>query len=310
MSRLHDGTRWDRLGAAALILAASCAAIAPAAADRAASLPPASSWLFPATQLLALAALATAWGVIRTQLGRADLGHAVYVGIGAYTTGSVVHAPGWSMPVAVIAAALAAGAIGAAAGGAARRLSAPTFALVTLALLVACRELVRTATPLTGGPQGLVLPPVVSLPVLYQATLVIFLLTILGAVLSARRPVEPYVRPTRRRCTAVGALAGAASGSVGALWASQRLFIDADNAFSLARSFDVVWAASVGGLALFGPVLGAGLLIGLREVWPVGLLAWRPVVEAATLLLVVLHLPGGVTRLSGPPAREGLTGVD
>ncbi|MBA2318114.1 MAG: branched-chain amino acid ABC transporter permease [Euzebyales bacterium] len=329
MSGLRAVARRGRLVMAGLVLAGACAG-APIAADHATWIPPASTWLFTATQLLALAALATAWGTIRTQLDRVDLGHALYVGIGAYVAGAALGTLSWSPPAAVGFAALAASAVGTAAGVVARRLPAPAFALTTVALLVAGRELVRTATPLTRGPQGLALPPVVTPRALYEATLAILLVTIIGAVVAARtRPGHPSAAaPTRRRCMTVCALAGAASGSVGALWASQQLFIDADSAFSLARSFDVVWAALVGGPTIWGPMVGAGLLIGVREAWPVGAVTWRPLAEAAVVLLVALHLPAGVTRLrpgtkirpprsgerpdqlAGPAAREKVADVD
>ncbi|CAN5440553.1 hypothetical protein BH23ACT9_BH23ACT9_34280 [soil metagenome] len=289
---------WWRQQMWAVWVAGAAAFAAPAVADALSFLPPAAGWLFSATQVLALLALATAWSTVADVLGRLDLGHAVFIGVGAYTCGGAVIALGWPPAAAPLAGAAGAALLGAVAGALLLRLPAPAFSLATFGLLVLVRELVRSATPLTRGPQGLALPATLGQIVLYRGMLVGCLAALaLGWALRRRR--REVAASVSGRIAAYAATT-AVSGLVGGLWAAQRLFVNPDNAFAAMWTFDMAWAAALGGIGTpVGPLAGGAALLAIREVWPVGVTSWRPVLEGVLLIAGVLLLPGGLLGRRG-----------
>ncbi|HUG83779.1 MAG TPA: hypothetical protein VMM13_04395, partial [Euzebya sp.] len=171
IGRLPMGAGWRRRTWWPVAVVALVAVAAPALGDAVPFLPPASGWLFAATQALAMLALALTWGTIADVHGRVDLGHAVFVGVGAYTCGGALIALGWPAVASLIAGAAGAALLGGATGALLLRLPAPAFSLATFGLLLLTRELVRSATPLTRGPEGLALPVTLGQAAVYQGML-------------------------------------------------------------------------------------------------------------------------------------------
>ena len=120
------------------------------------------STLFSLTQMLMLITLASNWNLISGIVGYVDFGHAVFFGLGAYATGILMAKAGWSffptLAVGGVTAALAALLI----GRATMHLKGPYFSIAMLATFAALREVVRVASPLTGGGPGLSLPPILT----------------------------------------------------------------------------------------------------------------------------------------------------
>lgn len=289
------------------------AVLAPVIADTAPFLPSSGSWLFTATQALFLMTLATNWATVAAVLGRLDLGHAVFVGAGAYAAGGLLITTGTPPLIAVLVGGLAAGALGAAMGAATLRLAPHLFAVATFALLILVREAVRLAEPVTRGAQGLALPPELSPVSLYWLTLVVVAtsLALSWSLRTGQRPGTDEGGRTDAHGWRLGAYTAvaASTGLVGALWAIQRLFIDPNNAFQALRTFDMAIAAVVGGLgSITGPLVGATALFTAREAAPVAAASWQPLIEVAVLVVVVLARPEGLVR--GPlPIGERLFGV-
>ncbi len=287
------------------------AASAPMLADAVTILPSSGSWLFTATQALLLLVLATNWATIASVLGRLDLGHAVFVGVGAYASGGILIGLGWSPIVAMATAGAAAAVIGAAVGAMFLRLTPHLFAIATFALLILVREAVRLLEPVTRGAQGLALPPAMEPTALYLLVLAV-LAVALGLSWALRgdpsRWGSDLTAGFGHRLVVYTSVA-ASSGLAGALWASQRLFIDPNNAFQALRSFDMAFAAIIGGIGtIIGPLVGGALVFVSREAWPVVAASWHAATEVVVLIMVVLRRPSGLVRgRSG--AGERLFGV-
>lgn len=94
-------------------------------------------------------------------LGQVNLGHAAFLGIGAYTAGLTVTNLGWSLPIALIAALLLCLVLGALLAIPALRLEGPQFALATLSFAALTTTTLNEWESLTLGAQGLSLsrPP-------------------------------------------------------------------------------------------------------------------------------------------------------
>ena len=88
--------------------------------------------------------------------GIITLGHAAFVGLGAYVTGILSAKLGVTDPLLqMLASALAAGLLGLATGALVLRTHGLTQLMLTLAVAAVCLEIANKATPLTGGADGL-----------------------------------------------------------------------------------------------------------------------------------------------------------
>ncbi len=92
--------------------------------------------------------------------GQISLGHGAFLGVGGYTTAVLIHNVGISYLVTIPIAGLVCGVLGFLFGIPALRLSGLYLALATFALAVATPVVLKKPKGLTGGLQGIVLPPV------------------------------------------------------------------------------------------------------------------------------------------------------
>ena len=126
-------------------------------------------WLRLGTIMLMYGVLAMAWNFIGGMAGYPSFASAAFFGLGAYA-GAVAQKFGMPMPVAWALAALLALLFAALLGLALLRLRGHYFAIASLVVAEVLRELVNSATDLTGGGMGLNLP-VLKLDVTTQARL-------------------------------------------------------------------------------------------------------------------------------------------
>ena len=274
--------------------------------------------LFTLTLMLTSVGVAVNWNLTGGFTGYVDFGHAVWFGIGAYTTAILMslqsNGPqiGWSPIPAVGLGALVAGVLAAAIGRVTMRLKGPYFSIAMLGTFVAMREIVRVSAGLTGGGVGLTLPPYLNRPLFYyiQLTLVAALVaftwwlrrTRFGSALVAIREDEigaemRGINTTQFKVT-VFSLAGFSTGIFGGLWAYQNTFVDPDIAFVEVRTIDAVVGTMLGGLGtVAGPVVGTVALYWLREVLWANLLDYHLIVQGALLILIVLFIPRGLVGI-------------
>ncbi|MDE0369942.1 MAG: branched-chain amino acid ABC transporter permease [bacterium] len=277
--------------------------------------------LFTLTLMLTSVAVAVNWNLTGGFTGYVDFGHAVWFGIGAYTTAILMslqtNGPqiGWSAPPAIILGAVVAGVLAAAIGRATMRLKGPYFSIALLGTFVAVREIVRVSGGITGGGVGLTLPPYLNRPLFYyiELALVAGLVALtwwlrgtrFGAALVAIREDEVGaetrgINTTRLKVT-VFSFAGFSTGLFGGLWAYQNTFVDPDIAFVEVRTIDAVMGTMLGGLGtVAGPVVGTVGLFWLREFLWTHLLDYHLIAQGVLLIVIVLFLPRGLVGIIDP----------
>jgi branched-chain amino acid transport system permease protein len=233
-----------------------------------------------------------AWNVMMGFAGQLSLGHALYVGIGAYTTAALfIHfgTPPWIGLLAAVPIAMATGAV---IGFLAFRfrVAGAYFAILTIAFA----EFARIGFDhwdWVGASSGLFLPvatytqndlwhlrgrPIMFYYLILAMTVLAFLLcrwllrSRLGYFWQAVREDEEAARAVgiatfRTKMAAVVISAGLTS-VAGMFYAFYYNNLFAEQVFSIGRSIEIILGPVIGGVGtLFGPVLGAFLLTGLAE---------------------------------------------
>lgn len=268
-------------------------------------------------------ALGAAWNLVGGFLGRVSFGHAVFLGLGAYTTLLLLHhfklSPWLGIPAGGAVAAAAAFVV----GRPTLRLTGHYFAMATIALL-AVAQLVFVNWSWAGGALGVEAPIANSVWMLifrargpyYWIALVLALLTVWATVALTRSRTGYYWRaingdeaaarslgvPAERYKMIAFVLSAAVTGIWGGFYAIYVGFIDPDSAFSLTLSIQIVLVAILGGVGtLAGPWLGAALLIPLAEGMRVALggsgRGLDLLLYGVAIVLVSLFLPRGLVTL-------------
>lgn len=280
--------------------------------------------------LLCFALFACAFNLLLGYAGLLSFGHAAYFGAAAYATGWLAKTRGFTPEAALLGGVVVAALLGGLVGAIAIRRSGIYFAMITLAL-AQLAYFVFLQAPFTGGEDGLQGVPrghllgLVSLQsdrAMYYLVLAVFVLAYLfirrtihspfGQVLKAIRENEP-------RAVSLGydvalyklvafvistALAGLAGGLKTLVLGFASL---SDAHWSL--SGEVILMTLLGGLGtLFGPVLGAGIVIGLQNLLADKVGPWVTVIMGVIFVVCVLAfrqgIIGALRRLVGRPARS------
>ena len=267
-----------------------------------------------------------AWNLMMGYAGQLSLGHALYVGLGAYISGALfVHygLPPWIGMLAGMAVAGLAGVVIAALSfrfG----VTGVYFALLTIAFA----EFTRIAFnhfAWVGGSSGLYLPVVTltrddivhlrgSPTMFYYVLLALTLAALALSHLLLGRRMGFYWRAIRedheaaqaagidvfRYKLAAVALSATMTAIAGALMAFYDNNLYPDTAFGISRSLDIITAQIIGGLGtLFGPILGAFVLTMLSETMTslsanLGVNGLKQWIYGATLLVIVMLQPAGL----------------
>lgn len=231
--------------------------------------------------LLLHAALAQAWNLVGGYAGQMSLGHAAFVGTGAYMTGVATLHTGLPLPVALVLSGLAAAGLALVSCVALLRLRGVYFSIATLAVALAAQAWMVSWEP-AGGSRGLHLP-IAELPaptVLYALALGLVVATSLtawwlersafGLRVMAVRDDEDAARAlgvngTRVKAT-VFALSGFYAGAIGGVVALNQISLMPDNLFGMSWTVGMVVMAIVGGLGTVpGPLIGAVVMYYLIE---------------------------------------------
>jgi branched-chain amino acid transport system permease protein len=269
-----------------------------------------------------------AWNIMMGFAGQLSLGHAIYVGLGAYTAAALYTHYGLSPWIGLIAAVPVAMACGAIIGFLAFRFG---VAGVYLAILtIAFAEFARIGFDhlrFVGGSAGLFLPvaqythndlwnlrgsPIMFYYVILTLTAAAFLLCHLllrsrmGYFWLAIREDEEAARALgidtfRYKMLAVVISAGMTS-VAGVFFAFFYNNLFPEQVFHISRSIELILAPIIGGIGtLFGPVLGAFVLTGLSEgmtellhALGVEVPGAKQVFYGVCLLVVVMALPDGI----------------
>jgi branched-chain amino acid transport system permease protein len=272
--------------------------------------------------LVLLAAIsASAWNLLGGYAGQVSVGHAVYFGAGAYASLVVYTELGWppiaGAPVGVIVSM----GISALIGTPTFRLRGHYFSMATIAAAELFRILAAN-WPLLGAAVGLMGPPVPRTvwdlsfisPVPYHYLFLAVLIVLLGLTWLMQRSRMGYylaaIRGGDRAARSLGVpvlryklyalfLSAGFTSIAGSLYAVMVGFIDPDSALGILISVKLLIIAALGGAGtLFGPLVGAIILIPLEETTNAafggGGTGITFIVYGAIILLVARFQPGGV----------------
>jgi branched-chain amino acid transport system permease protein len=288
--------------------------------------------------VLLYAIAASAWNIVGGYAGQVSVGHVVFFGCGAYAAmGSYAKfglSPLFGIPGGIVVA------VGLAAivGVPTLRLSGHYFSMATIAVAETMR-LIVTNTDWLGAAVGLSGPTVPrnifdlsflsSLPY-YYLFLVILAITLfitwwmtnsrmgfyLRAIKDSERAARSLGAPASRTKLYAYMLSAAFTSVAGALYAMMFGFVDPESGFGILISVKILIMAALGGAGLlFGPLVGAAILVPLEEIstsWLGGKGAGLTfVLYGAIIVLIARFQPGGLLSLftgrSKPKTDKGAT---
>jgi branched-chain amino acid transport system permease protein len=243
-------------------------------------------WLAQLTFVLIYSIVGLGLMLLSGYTGLFSLGHAAFLGVGAYTEAALGHA-GWPFPASFAAAALIAAAAGVVVGLPALRVKGIYLAIATLAFGFIVVEVFARWESVTGGNAGtqVAAPRVfgwsaaddvsfyfVCLVMTIGATLAILnlLRSPTGRAFVAIRDSEVSAQSMgihlARTKTMSFAISAALAGIGGALYAHKLKFISPDQ-FDILQSIDLILMIVVGGIgSVHGAFLGAIFLITMPQV--------------------------------------------
>lgn len=254
-----------------------------------------------AVSILIVAIAAVGLDVLIGRTGQISLGHAFFLGVGAYTAGKLGTDHNLDWIVVLLAAGVISGVIGGLVGPTALRLRGLYLAIVTISLVFIGTNVFTDATVISGGPGGrqiapphfwglhftLGTAPAVTVGGLtfsgdgcyYYLSLIVLVLTMLfvrnlgasrvGRNMAAVRDRELAaavlgVNVARTKITAF-VISSAITGVAGAIYGSFQSFVNPTD-WSLLLSIQFVIIIVIGGLgSTYGPLLGSIFVIGLPQ---------------------------------------------
>jgi branched-chain amino acid transport system permease protein len=275
--------------------------------------------------VLLYAIAASSWNIVGGYAGQVSVGHVVFFGCGAYAAmGAYTHF-GLSPLVGLPAGIALAVSIAAVVGVPTLRLSGHYFSMATIAVAELLR-LVVTNTEYLGAAVGLSGPTVprnvfdlsfISALPYYYLFLVVLAITLLitwwmansrmGFYLRAIKDSERAARslgvPASRAKLHAYMLSAGLTSAAGALYAMMFGFVDPESGLGILISVKMLIMAALGGAGLlFGPLVGAAILVPLEELSN-SLLGGRGagltfVVYGAIIVLIARFQPGGLLTLA------------
>jgi branched-chain amino acid transport system permease protein len=274
-----------------------------------------------ATRALAFSILVMSLDLLLGFTGLASLGQAAYLGIGAYLTAILAarYQVGLGYDFWLVAASgmLGAAALAALFGLLATRATGVYFLMITLALGQCVWGLAYRWNSLTGGDNGINLEhrPKFGIDLANEVTFfyVVFGLCAVSLLVLYTIVRSPFgrslvgIREREPRMKILGyntwlhkylafIIAGAFGGLSGVLWAHTAGIVSPENVV-LTTSVDALLMAVLGGAGtLVGGIIGASVVLFIREYLST-LVHWWQYVLGGVYVLVILYLPGGLMSI-------------
>jgi branched-chain amino acid transport system permease protein len=270
--------------------------------------------------VLFYAAVSGSWNILAGYAGQLSLGHAIFFGLGAYTSTLMFMKLGISPWIGMAVAILLCMVMGALIGYPCFRLKGPFFTLATLAFSEVIRLVASFWKELTYGAVGLNIPFQPGIEHLmfrskepyYYIALAILLVVIgitywvdrskIGSYLIAIREDEEAAEAlgipiTRYKLYAVLISSGLA-GITGVFYAQYILFIEPEAVFNMNFSVQVALISIIGGMGtVLGPLIGAVLMIPLNEILRSAFSTLNGLnffIYGIVLMIVVSLIPNGI----------------
>lgn len=265
-----------------------------------------------ATEAIMWVGLAIAFDVIAGYTGYLNFGHSAFFGLGAYTIAILMMRSHWPFFLALPMGGIIAGAGALIAGLPTLRLKGAYFAIATWALSRAIQQLALMMT-ITGGPDGMRLPPFLNPQFFYYLMLGVVGVTFIilwfllerapfGLKLKAIREDEEGAKalglnPTKLKIQAF-VLSAIPTGLLGGIYAYWITFIDPASTLGDLVSDQALVMVVFGGMGtLVGPVIGALLIFAFKTVFWAYLSDYQLlylIILGAVIALCVVFLPNGL----------------
>jgi branched-chain amino acid transport system permease protein len=278
-------------------------------------------------RIFLFATLAQAWNILAGYCGQISLGHAIFFGTGAYTSGVFVARDVASPWAAMLVGALLAVVLSQVVGAPVFRLRGHYFAIATIAV----GEIVHILAvnwDYIGAARGLYIPikrPDSLVNFQFHQSKAVYYYIVLGLLLlglGVTRLIERsrlgyYFRAVREEQDAAAslgvpvartkrvafAISAALTATCGTFYAQYLLFIDPESVLPLSLSILICLVAVLGGVGtLWGPLVGAVVLIPLGEVTRIYLggtgKALDLVIYGALIMIVSVVQPAGLVGIA------------
>jgi branched-chain amino acid transport system permease protein len=267
--------------------------------------------------------LGSAWNILSGYAGQLSIGHAAFLGVGAYASTLLWVEAGVTPWVGMAGAALAAALVGLFLGFVSFHygLRGPYFVLATIAFAEVLRLIVNNWMTV-GAALGILIPLERSNPAMFQfeakAPYYYIMLGMLLGMLALGRLIEHSrlgyqmvaIRENQETAESLGVdakrvklaaitLSAALTGMGGTFYAQYYLYIDPETTFGIPVSIDIMIRPIIGGMGtLWGPVIGSVILTPVSELTRyvfggrhagVALMTY-----GAILVALVLLAPGGI----------------
>jgi branched-chain amino acid transport system permease protein len=271
-------------------------------------------YLNVASQILFYAVFAIGLNILAGYGGLVSLGHAALFGIAAYATGYLLQ-HGFGHPAAILIGLVVALASTALYAVLSLRASGIGYIMITLALGEIVWGLAYRWISVTGGDNGISVHgrpepfgiSLTSADAFYYTCLIVFVLSMVAVTIFVRSPLGAALKGTRdqpRRMNALGyhvwairfwasMLSGLLTAIAGVLFVYYNQFISPQT-LALTASAEVVLMVIAGGAStLFGPVVGAALVVIVKNVVSGYLTRWNFLLGAIFVAIVIL-MPEGL----------------
>ena len=275
--------------------------------------------------LLGVISLMFIWGlfalsldIVMGYLGLISFGHAAFWGVGAYAVALTINGVTNSFLVAVAIAVAVTTVLAWAIGALSVRLTGVYFAMITFAAAQLLYQFANSTPQVTGGSNGMGIPPVMLLGVVDLSDPTVFYYLALGTLVgcyyvAVRIMDSPFgrvlaaIRESERRVSFLGydtnkykrrafALSGAVGGLAGALFMTYQQFVTPNTLYWFI-SGDVLFAMIFGGIGtLYGPIIGGAVLVGMEQILSSYIDQWRLLI-GLVLVLIVLFAPRGLASI-------------
>lgn len=265
------------------------------------------------TNMLMYSVLALSWNFIGGYTGYPSFATAAFFGLGAYT-GAICQTSGVPMFLAWGMGAAVAAVFAAALGRAILHLRGHYFAIASLVVAEVLRELVNSATWLTGGGMGLSLPILrmgvdARAQLFYYSMFALAVITLAVSVVVSRHRLGFGLRCIQQNEDAANiiginttlykslafTLSAVFVGGAGALYASWVGYIDPTDVFEVLLSVLPIVMVLLGGPGtIAGPILGAATYLLLEEVVWANVLTFHSGLLGVIIVALIFFLPGGV----------------
>jgi len=273
------------------------------------------------THALIFAILAMSLDILLGYTGLPSLGQAAYLGMGAYLTAILAaryqFGLDWTFWAVVVMGVLIGAATAALFGLFAVHAGGVYFLMITLALGMCVWGLAYRWNSMTGGDNGIVLPPRPDFGI-QLADDVTFFYVVFGFFVASLAMMHTLVRsPFGRSLVGIRenelrmrilgyntwlhkyiafVIAGGFGGLAGVLWAHAHGLVSPEDVV-LATSVDALLMVVLGGSGtLVGGAIGAGIVVFLREYLST-LVPWWQYVLGGVYVLTILYLPGGLMSI-------------